>query len=209
MREVLLIGGSARVGKSVLAKEVRKEIDGQVISGDALTRGIRSSLKSEWLPDLFVDQLQFAGQDFEAISFKERIGLLRKRDKAQWQFVKNYLYAATKEADDDILYYGTLWPDYVTELEIGHRAIFLVDTSPDRATFLKSIRDTSPENNNNWMKDRDYSDEKIELWAEFDIARSKRIIELCELSNTQYFDLAIHGISKAQELSKQYLLGPQ
>lgn len=202
MSEFLLIGGSARVGKSTLAKEVRSKINGQIVSGDAFIDGIRASLDPEWLPDLFISQSHARDEDFEG-----RLALLRKRDAAQWRFIKNYLSAAAKDSNDDVLYYGNLWPDYLAELELDYRAVFLVDTSPDRAVFLKSVRDNSSEDSNNWMKERGYSDEKIDQWAEFDIAKSWQIIDLCHTNQISYFDIAVHGISKAQHLAEQYLLG--
>lgn len=202
--KILLIGGPARCGKSTLAAMVRKEIDGQIISGDALSRGLRGVVGAEELPDLFVDQIdKFLLTDPHNVC----IDRLRRRDRTMWRFYKGYIREAHRISKDDILLDANLWPDFLPELELGHRAVFMVDTSDNRAEWVRNIRDNVGDRENNWMRDRNYSDEKIELWAKFDVARSRKMIELCEENDYPYFDLAVHGIARAQELAKEYLLG--
>jgi 2-phosphoglycerate kinase len=200
-RRILLIGGPARCGKSTLAKMVRQKFDGQVVSGDALARGVRESIEFEWMPELFTER-------YKKIELSDppeiQIERLRQRDKTIWKLIKNYILAVESGSTDNILIDGGFWPDYLPELCLNNRAVFLVDTSSDRAKWLISIRDNGEENN--WMRERNYSDEKIASWAEFDIARSKRIIELCKENGYTYFDIADHGIDRAQELALSYLL---
>ncbi len=202
MGKILLVGGPARVGKSTLVKNMRFEVNGQIVAGDAFSHGVRESVTVEQFPDLFVKEVD---KPELTDPHDQHVDRLRRRDQAMWPFYKNYIQAVAHESDDDLLMDGNFWPDYLAELEIGHRAVFLVDTSPDRASTLKRIRDDETATNN-WMRERSYTDEKIELWAQMDKVRSRKIIKLCELYDYTYFDLAIHGMSRAQELAKEYLL---
>lgn len=200
-RKVLLVGGPARCGKSTLAKMIRQKVDGQVLSGDALSRAIRNSINVDWIPDLFAETIDKVNL---SDPYDIQINRLRRRDQALWPFIKNYISDAVLNSTDNILVDSNFWPDYLPELEPEHRAVFLVDTSPDRAKWLIKIRDTDGENN--WMRKRKYSDEKIIRWAEFDKARSRAIIELCKEYGYTYFDIAEHGIDGVQKLAMQYLL---
>ena len=198
---VLLICGPARTGKSTLARILRRRIDGQVISGDAFTHGIRNALQEDWIPDLFTDTVDPVNL---ADAYEIQIARLRKRDRAMWQFARGYILAAQANSQDNVLMDGGFWPDALVDLPTEHRAVFLVDTSSDRAELLKRVRDTATENN--WMRDRKYTDERIARWAQFDIARSRRFIELCELHGYPYFDIATYGIAGAQQAALDYLL---
>lgn len=202
MREIMIIGGPARVGKSTLARSIRPEISGQMIAGDAFSHGVRESVTVEQFPDLFINEV-----DKPSLTdpHDQHVARLRRRDRVMWSFFKNYIHAAAGESEDDVLIDGNFWPDYLTELEVGHKAAFLVDTSPDRADMLRRIRDDDA-TENNWMRERNYTDEKIDLWAEMDKTRSATIIELCETHDYPYFDLAVHGICRAQELAREHLL---
>lgn len=202
MRRVMLIGGPARVGKSTLARSLRTEIDGQVVAGDAFARGVRDSVTAEQYPDLYINEVD---KPKLTDPHDQHIARLRRRDIVMWSFYKNYIAAVSAESDDDLLIDGNFWPDYLAELKVDHRAVFLVDTSPNRADMLKRVRDDEA-STNNWMRERNYSDEKIELWAAMDTARSQAIIELCSIHDYPYFDLATHGISRAQELARAHLL---
>lgn len=201
---IFLIGGPARCGKSTLAKMVRREIDGQVLSGDSFNGSIVKSLDVSAAPDIFIDDVE--KPSLIKHTHEEFIARLRRRDKVSWSFYRNYIEHAYRTSKDDILMDANLWPDYLPELKLVHSAVFMVDTSDNRADWARYIRDNVGDNENNWMRDRGYTDEKIELWAKFDVARARRIIELCKKYNYPYFDLAEHGISRAQELAKDYLL---
>lgn len=203
--KILLIGGPARCGKSTLARMVRAEIDGQVLSGDAFSRSLREVLQVSDMPDIFIDQVEKPSLTRDPHNvFIER---LRRRDKAMWRFYRNYIEEACRISQDNILLDANLWPDFIIDLQLEHRAVFMLDTSDNRAEWARHIRDTARPDENNWMKERNYSDEKIELWAQFDVTRAKLMIEYCKKHDYPYFDLADHGISRAQELAKNYLLG--
>lgn len=203
MRKIMIIGGPARVGKSTLARSIRPEMSGQMIAGDAFAHSVRESVTVEQFPDLFINEVD---KPQLTDPHDQHVARLRRRDKIMWSFFKNYIHAVVGESEDDLLIDGNFWPDYLTELEVDHKAAFLVDTSHDRADMLKRMRDDDA-TANNWMRERAYTDERIDLWAEMDKTRSLTMIELCEAHDYPYFNLAVHGIHRAQELAREHLLG--
>ncbi|HET6747520.1 MAG TPA: hypothetical protein VFH06_05430 [Candidatus Saccharimonadales bacterium] len=197
---IYLIGGPARCGKSQLAERVRKHIDGHVIGGDAIVASLHAMLKPEWLPDLFEHSVKMI--DHMHIP-EEKIDRLRRRDKVAWSFYENYIKTAKEDApDDDILIEGNLWPDFVHMLSFKHKAIFLIDTSPNQLARLIEIRDANGDND--WMKD--FSDEKLKTWAEFNALRSQRYVELCQKYDYPYYDIAKLGIEDAADEAFHALL---
>lgn len=163
---ICLIGGPARTGKSHLAERARKHIDGQVLSGDAVVAALKSVLKSEWSPDLFEHKAHPLEQIHTA---SEKVDRLRRRDKVAWQFYEEYLRTAIGDAShDDVLIEGNLWPDFISNLGLPHKAVFLIDTSPEQVGRLIEIRDSNGDND--WMKH--FSDEELAEWAKFNALRS-------------------------------------
>lgn len=198
---IYLIGGPSRSGKSTLAKRVRKHIDGQVISADAFQASLHEVLKPEWEPDIFTDVINPVN-DSQPDEIK--VKRCRERDNAMWQFFTSYFKEVERISADDILLDGQLWPDYVAALPLRHEAIFLVDTSSDQAERLIAIRDSNGEHN--WMKEKHYSDDRINRWVSFTIARSNLCIELCKKYNYPYFDIADGGMQVAENRAFEYLL---
>lgn len=198
---IYLIGGPARVGKSTLARRVRKEIDGQVISGDAFVHALQENLRVEWLPDIF-DHIAASVVAME--DPKMVIARLRRRDETTWQFYQAYITTALQHAPgDDILLEGNLWPDYLELFGHAHRAVFLVDTSEaEQAERLKAIRDG--DSGHNWM--RGYDDSKIATWARFNALRSLRYKKLCEQTGYACFDIAELGAEGAEQRAFEHLL---
>jgi hypothetical protein len=190
---IYLIGGPARTGKSHLAERVRKHIDGQVLSGDAMVTALKKMLKPEWLPDLFEHNVRPLEQMHIA---SEKVDRLKRRDKTMWIFYSEYLRTALGDAPhDDVLIEGNLWPDFTHSLGFSHKAVFLVDTSPKQVERLIEIRDENGDND--WMKQ--YSNEELGEWAKFNALRSERYVSLCEKYDYPYFDIAGLGIEEASE----------
>ena len=198
---IYLIGGSARCGKTTLARRARQDFDGQVISQDAVMVSIRKVTTPESQPDIFDKIIDPIGRNDPP---QKRIARLRRRDEVVWTFMMAY-FGAAPYANDDVLSEGCLWPSMLKELEVEHHAIFLVDTSSDHVDRLIRIRDTSE--HSNWMRDRQYDDEYMHVWAQFNIARSREIIRECQEYGYQYFDIADDGVDDAQARALRYLLG--
>lgn len=197
---IYLIGGPARCGKSTLAKKLRKEIDGQVIAGDAFVHALQSNLEPSSLPDIFDHNVA----NVHLMTDPEtRIDRLRRRDEAMWQFFQAYIKTALEDAPhDDILLEGNIWPDFLELFDMPYEAAFLIDTSLEQSKRLVTIRDSHSDNN--WMQK--FSDEELAKWAEFNAARSRRYQTLCQASGHRYFDIAELGIEEAQAKAFEYLL---
>lgn len=196
---IYLIGGPARCGKSTLAKRFRKEVDGQVLSGDAFVKALQSTLEPGFLPDVF-DREIAAVRDLDSLEAK--VDRLRRRDEMMWQFYEAYIHTAVLDAPhDDLLLEGNLWPDYLELFPYEHRAVFLVDTSPAQFERLKAIRDSVSDNN--WMQE--YDDEQLKAWAKLNSLRSRRYVELCDELDYGYFDIAELGIEGAEQAAFEYL----
>ena len=198
---IYLIGGPARCGKSTLARKVRKELDAQVISGDALRHSLIEQLTPEWFPALFEHTID-PFNEFETDEM--RITRLRRRDEAMWGFYWRYIEAAETEGDNSLLD-GNLWPDFIHTLPQAHKAVFLVDTSRDQAERIIAIRDAGGPND--WMRENHYTDGQIRKWANFNTLRSRLVIDLCRRYDYPFFDIREHGMSGTQALAFDYLLG--
>ncbi len=197
---IYLIGGPARCGKSTLARRLRKDIDAQVISGDALRHSLIEQLPPEWFPDLF----EHTFDPFNKFETDEmRVTRLRRRDESMWGFFWRYAEAAGNE-DDSVIIDGNIWPDFVHELNSEHKAVFLVDTSPDQAKRIIATRDQGGPND--WMKNDHYSDDRIKEWAQFKTMRSQLVIDLCKKFDYPYFDIKDQGMDGTQERAFEYLL---
>jgi len=196
---IYLIGGPARCGKSTLAKRFRKEIDGQVLSGDAFVKALQAVLKPQSLPDVF-DRDIVAVRNLD--SLEARVSRWRRRDEMMWQFYERYIRTAVADAPhDDLLLEGNLWPDYLELFPYEHRAVFLIDTSKTQFERLKAIRDGVSDNN--WMQE--YDDDKLAAWAELNSLRSQHYVDLCNKLDYRYFDIADLGIEAAEQAAFEYL----
>lgn len=153
---------------------------------------MKSFVKDEWHEELFGKK---RGERSKTNTHDQRIDLLRVRDKTMWKLYHEYLKNAAKKSDDDVLIEGNMWPDFIVELQLPHRAVFMVDTGKEHFKRLVAIRDGNGPKNN-WMSH--YTNEQLEPWAEFNIARSQRTIKLCKKFNYKYFDFKVFGSYKAQ-----------
>lgn len=196
---IYMIGGPSRSGKTTLAATLRQKLDAGSLSGDAMVRAIRDNNAPELIPDVF-DKL------YDPISHEDppakQIVRLRRRDRVMWDYAASYLMAIAHDRDQDVVFEGGIWPDFLQDFTPEHKAVFLVDTSDDRAERLIHMRNTST--SNNWMQD--WSDEKITKWAKFDVERSREIIRLCDQYGYHYFDISELTIDGAQTAALDYLL---
>jgi 2-phosphoglycerate kinase len=200
---IRLIGGPARCGKSTLTRKLQKNegFEGQVVSLDGLREELIPTASAE---DRLI--LKVAPKESEH-SPQEWMSILRQRDYLVWKSAKELIDSCVRQ-DSSILLEGCIWPDYAAELapELGTRAVFLVDTSPDHADRLIEIA-RGEGNENNWMKD--WPDERLQAWAQYNIARSKEVKDLAQQHGFLVFDIVDLGITAAQDAALQYLIAPE
>lgn len=201
---IYLIGGPARCGKSTVARQLRKNVDGQIIAGDAVVHALQAVLDPEWWPDIFDQEV---AQVSHFSSDVAKIDRLRRRDEMMWQFYAAFCRTSIEDAArDDILIEGSLWPDFLEGFPYSHKAVFLIDTSEGQYERLLNVRD-SKDSDNNWM--RNYDDARMKQWARFNAVRSQRYAELCRQHGCPYFDIAVSGIQEAEEKALAYLLSSE
>lgn len=201
---IYLIGGPARCGKSTLAERVRHKVDGDVLSADAFKKTLLQNLRPSWVPDIFDHVIAPIGTMSSAT---RQIDRLRRRDERMWQFYDGYIDADLQASPHkDILIEGNIWPDFIAGLRHTHKAVFLVDLAPAEDQFerLQKIRDS--DDDNNWMKARDFNDRALKKWAKFNRLRSERYVQLCREHGYPYFDISQRGIGYGQDRAYVSLL---
>lgn len=201
---IYLIGGPARCGKSTLAERVRHKVDGDILSADAFKKTLLQNLHPSWVPDIFDHVIAPIGAMSSAT---RQIDRLRRRDERMWQFYDGYIDADLQASPHkDILIEGNIWPDFIAGLRHTHKAVFLVDLAPAEDQFerLQKIRDS--DDDNNWMKTREFSDHALKKWAKFNRLRSERYVQLCRSYGYLYFDISQRGIGYAQDRAYVSLL---
>jgi hypothetical protein len=192
------IGGAARCGKTTLARAARSKIDAQVIATDGMTSALQKNISLDWIPELSSKAMIMDPKK----SVQSKLEIARTRDELVWKFLLSFIEEA-EFSDDSLLMEGGIWADILQDLPYAHRAVFLVDTSDDHRERVLAIRDNA--SHSNWMKD--FDDEIITKWVDFNIARSKKHIELCDKLGYRYFDIKDYGVDKAQQLALEYLIG--
>ncbi len=205
----LLIGGASRCGKSTLARKVRQSTDVQTFSGDAFRTTLRTTAPRCVFPALhlaraekFQDEQAFI--EHHSTKAAAEIDTKRLQAKFVWPFIENYMSAVEHESGDTVLVDSIdVWPDLVALSGLSHRAVFLVDTSPDQAERIISTRGTDPYD---WIHEKRYSDDQIRAWTEFNVQRSALIKELAGRAGYLCVDLAGTTFSEAQAAAKGYLL---
>ncbi len=193
---ILLIGGPARCGKSTLSKRIEGGYGITPISLDAFKHALVSVASERIKKDLIPSTSHIE------CSLEEWLGDLRKRDLILWRGFKEYVVSGCMN-NDNTLAEGCIWPDYIADLKVEHRAVFLVDTSENQAErLIKASADNSTYNN--WQKEK--SEEWIRGWAKYNIERSKLLKKLAKQYGYPVFDIADHGFDYAQSLAIKYLL---
>lgn len=185
-----LIGGPARVGKTTLARRWTASRPVELVHLDHLLHATAAVATGDELGALRT------APSITTHSPEEWLAALRERDAVLWKAAKAYATAATGA----LVMEGGLWPDWTSNIQRPHVAIFIVDTG-DSADRLVDIARTNPQS---WMAQRGWSDEKIRKWAVYNQFRSTIIAELAEHHGYPVFDIA-DGIGTVQEMALKHL----
>jgi hypothetical protein len=204
------IGGSSRCGKTTLARAVRRNMDVQTLSGDALRDTLRKSTSADTLPELhrqraetIPDEQEFV--DYHTLRTKEEITKKRAQASLVWSFMKNYLVTVNRESttDDVVVESIDVWPDLLAVSGLRHRAVFMVDTSMQQWERIAATREVDP---HDWMHANNYSDARIKAWSVFNVQRSELVKGLCDEHEYPYVDLAETGFEQSQQNALDLLL---
>lgn len=205
----LLIGGSARCGKSTLAAEIRQTTGMQALSGDALRTSLRKASILGTFPVLHSPRPEKIQDDEEFIRRHTELATQEveaKHEQARfvWPFIEKYVEAIEHESGEPVVVDSIdVWPDIIATSGLSHRAAFLVNTSQTQADRIISTRGTDPYD---WIHENNYSDDRIRAWSQFNAERSVTIRELADMNGYYCVDLAEISFDEAQASAREYLL---
>lgn len=175
---VTLIGGPARVGKTTLARRLVAASPVELVHLDHLLHALTSVADAEARACL---QKAPSIDDCDPDQWLNEI---RKRDRVLWTAASAYI-AAAAAGIGELVIEGGLWPDWVHGLSGEYAAVFLVDTG-DSASRLVDVARAHPES---WMARRNWSEDKIRRWADYNRLRSEMITDLANEHGYRVFDI--------------------
>ena len=170
---IYLLGGPPRVGKTIIANEIRQKHAVSVVSTDTLGAVLETVLSPEIAPDLYVFT------KFNEISITERvkriksdptmlIEYVKKESYVVWKAVETFIRRENEESRDVLIEGVAILPELVYQLDkIHHRAIFIGNQGKDHK---KNIKKYAEENEHDWM--RNVNDQYIGAFAMFVIKMS-------------------------------------
>jgi 2-phosphoglycerate kinase len=165
---IFLLGGPPRVGKSIIANEIRRDHAVSVVSTDTLGAVLQKVLSPESAPDLFVFD------KFNKLPMAERVKLLmndpaelidyvRKESYVVWKAVEAFIRRENDEGRDVLIEGVAVLPELMSRLEdIPHRVVFIGNQGENHK---ENIKKSAEENEHDWM--RDVSDQYISAFAMF------------------------------------------
>src|SRR5512139_3230315 len=174
---IFLLGGPPRVGKSVIASEIRQKYAVSVVSTDSLGAVLENVLSREAAPDLFVfDKFNrmSAVERIEVITKDpaELIDYVRKESHVVWKAVDAFIKRENDEGRDTLIEGVAILPELVSRLEnIAHRVLFIGNQGENHK---ENIKKSAEVNERDWM--RDVSDQYISAFAMF-VKRMSAYIE--------------------------------
>lgn len=198
-RMIYLIGGPTRCGKSHLYRVLRQRFNGDCVQLDPVKVAAK-----HWNSNIL------EGPAPDKATYEEWVRGLRDRDRQLWDGMKHWFADVVTRHRSDMLVDGPLWPDFLTEFDVPHRAVFMVDTSPRHVERLLAA--ARVDNANSWQSD--WNDAQIRQWAEYNRLRSMEIKRLADERRYDVVDLADfedhYGVSfiypHAQHLAAEKLM---
>ena len=165
---IFLLGGPPRVGKSIIANEIRQKHAVSVVSTDTLGAVLENVLSPDSAPDLFIFD------KFNKMRMAERVELITKNPAKLFDCVKKEGHVVWKAVDAftrrendegrDVLIEGVaILPELVSQLDDrSHRVVFIGNQGQNHKENIKKSAD---ENEHDWI--RDVSDQYISAFALF------------------------------------------
>jgi 2-phosphoglycerate kinase len=165
---IYLLGGPPRVGKSIIASEIRQKCAVNVVSTDSLGAVLESVLSPEAAPDLFIfhkfhdmpmaDQVKLMMKDPA-----ELVDFVRKESYVVWKAVEAFIRRENDEGRDILIEGVAVLPELMSQIEdISHRVVFIGNQGEKHH---ENIKRSAQENACDWM--RDACDRYISAFALF------------------------------------------
>ena len=181
---IFLLSCPPRVGKSIIAGEIRRRFAVSVVSTDTLGAVLESVLSPETAPNLFA---------FGRMPMAERtmadpaqlIEELRRESQAVWTAVEAFSRREHAEGRDARIEGVAVLPELVSRLEeVPHRVVFIGNQGE---RVQENIRGAAARNAQDWM--RGVSDPDIAAFAVFVRRMSARIEQEAEEFGFEYIEL--------------------
>ena len=165
---IYLIGGPPRVGKSIIANEIRQKHAVSVVSTDSLGAVLENVLSPEVAPDLFVID------KFNKMSLPERVKLISnepeeliddvsKESHVVWKAVEAFVRREHDEGRDVLIEGVAVLPELMSQLDdIPHRVVFIGNQGENHK---QNIKKSAEGNEHDWMGN--VSDQYISTFAVF------------------------------------------
>jgi 2-phosphoglycerate kinase len=165
---IFLLGGPPRVGKSIIANEIRLRHAVSVVSTDSLSAVLENVLSPESAPDLFIFD------KFNKMHIAERVKLItkdpaklidyvRKESHVVWKAVDVFIRRENDEGRDVLIEGVAVLPELMSQLDdIPHRVVFIGNQGKNHK---ENIKKSAEENEHDWI--RDVSDQYISAFAMF------------------------------------------
>lgn len=165
---IFLLGGPPRVGKSIIANEIRQAYAVSVVSTDALGAVLENVLSPEAEPDLFIFER------FHALPLAERVKLLRehpetlievvkKESRVVWRAVEAYIRREHEEGRTVLIEGVAVLPEFMSRLQdLPHRVVFIGNQGENHP---ENLRQSAAENAHDWL--REVSDPYLDAFAWF------------------------------------------
>ncbi len=199
---IYLIGGGARCGKSMLAKRLLKALpNAAYLSGDSFRQALKPVLPVFHTSGVNADDPKAYIQYYTEHT-DEAIDETVRRAEVIWPFMERYIHAYSHERKDDLIVESVdVWPQYVDQLSVPHKAVFLVDSN---STQWQRV--TEHLGQNDWITNKHLTQDQIEAWALYNAPRSKRVMQTAKQYGYDFFDIAELGFVEAQAESLQSIL---
>jgi 2-phosphoglycerate kinase len=200
---IYLLGGPPRVGKSIIAGEIRRRFAVSVVSTDALGAVLESVLSPEAAPDLFA----FGGMPMaqRAVADPAQLveGLIRE-NRVVWKAVEAFARREHDEGRDVLIEGVAVLPELMSRLaQVPYRVVFIGNQGEH---VQENIRSSAARNVHDWM--RGVSNPDIAAFAGFVRRMSARIEQEAEEFGFEYieldqkpFEAATEAVIKALGLS--------
>jgi 2-phosphoglycerate kinase len=188
---IYFLGGPPRVGKSIIADQIRRETSINVISTDSIGAALEKILTPENVPDLFVFQ------KYNELPLVEKANLLLK-DPAKhidnikreshviWQALEAFVRKEYEEHRDVLIEGVAVLPHLVSRIEdIPYGVVFIGNQGKNhKENIKKSIKS----NKHDWMNNA--SDQYIEACAIFVNQMSKYVERESKNFSFEYIEMS-------------------
>ncbi len=181
---IYLLGGPPRVGKSIIAGEIRRRFAVSVVSTDSLGAVLESILSPEAAPDL----LAFGGMSMAKRTMTDPAqlveGLIRE-SRVVWTAVEAFARREHAEGRDALIEGVAFLPELVSRLEaVLYRVVFLGNQGE---RVQENIRGAAARNAHDWM--RGVSNPDLAAFAVFVRRMSARIEQEAKAFGFEYIEL--------------------